>query len=332
MPGFLPPHGHWEEFITGLALPALSRLVARGKALSTPADHYEAWLCQRFSVSRQNDWPLAPVTLTTDGGNAENAYWLRADPVHLQANRDQLIMADCGIFNISEDEAISLTDTLNNHFRSDGFIFYPLQPTRWYLRFPSPIDLHCTSRRETAGKNIDLLLPTGNDAQRFRSLLNEAQMLLFAHPLNEARENAGQVPINSVWFWGGGQAPRIERPAIVTLWAKENVARSLASLASIPIANPTADALLAQKNAQGEHLIVLDELEVPRQYDDVYNWQQALIQLEQNWFLPLLKALQTGRIKQLTLTGFGDDRSVEIKITRTNLWKFWRNSRRLTDI
>jgi hypothetical protein len=333
IPGLLAPSGQTEEFLAGLDAAALSRLLSKGRIVSIPTDNYEAWMCQRYTVNKQDNWPLAPITLATDGGDPGDAYWLRADPVHLKVNRDQLILVDSSAFDISEAEAAAFTEALNKHFSTDGFVFHPLQPTRWYLRQPSPVELHCASLREATGRNINTLLPTGSDARRFHSLFNEAQMLLFAHPMNETRETAGQLPINSVWFWGGGKMPTIKRPPITGLWATDHLARGLARLASVPTADLPANghSWLAQATKGKENLIVLDELEPAQQYGDVHGWQQTLIKLEQNWFVPILDALRAGRIAALTITGFGDDQAIEIKVMKSDLWKFWRGARQLAN-
>jgi len=77
-------------------------------------------------------------------------------------------------------------------------------PDRWYLRLDSLPDISTLPLSQVAGRNVHGLLPGGKDAARWHQLFNEIQMLLFAHPLNEARETRGALPINSLWFWGGG--------------------------------------------------------------------------------------------------------------------------------
>ncbi len=71
------------------------------------------------------------------------------------------------------------------------------------------LDLATTPLSVAIGRDIEPLMPQGDDALRFRSLLNELQMLLFEHPVNQAREARGELPINSLWLWGGGH----KRPA-----------------------------------------------------------------------------------------------------------------------
>jgi hypothetical protein len=41
----------------------------------------------------------------------------------------------------------------------------------------------------------------------WRHAINEAQMVLHAHPVNQARQAAGQPVVNSLWPWGGGRLP-----------------------------------------------------------------------------------------------------------------------------
>ena len=316
-----------------MSAPALERIHSNGDVRSSAAEGFEEWICRRLGIEKQNNWPLAPITAIADGENTGDAYWLRADPVHLRVNRDQLVLADSTAFEITEAEAAGFTEALNKHFATDGLIFQAPHPTRWYIRHESPLDLHCTSLSDAIGKNIDRLLPTGSEARRFCSLFNEAQMLLFAHPLNEAREKNGQLPINSVWFWGGGTMPTVEKTNIAGIWTNNHLARSLALAASIPAAGlPTNAGSWLNGNPVGECWIVLDQLQTPIRYGDAFGWSQALTELDQAWFAPLTKMLQAGQISNLTVTGFGDEKYVEITITRSDLWKFWRRSRRLIDL
>ena len=125
-----------------LRLPALETLLARGTQQSSSETGMEAWLCHAFNINQQQDWPIAPITLVADGGDAGEEYWLRADPVHLRINRAQVILADSGTFAISQSEAEQLTDSLNRHFSADGILIYPLRPDRWYLKLAQTPVMH----------------------------------------------------------------------------------------------------------------------------------------------------------------------------------------------
>jgi len=77
-------------------------------------------------------------------------------------------------------------------------------PERWYLVHESLRDLPTASLDRVIGRSLDPWLPQGPQARRLRRLQNEVQMQLFEHPLNEAREAQGQLPLNSFWLSGCG--------------------------------------------------------------------------------------------------------------------------------
>jgi len=280
---------------------------------------------------------VGPITLTADGAEkvkTENDYWLRADPVHLRIERGQIMLADSRIFQISPEEAQEFTGLLNRHFAEsvgNNLAFLPLQPDRWYLRLAATPALQTHPLSEVAGKNINNFLPSGADSMAWHSVGNEIQMLLHEHPLNQAREARGELPINSVWLWGGGIMPQAVKNVYAKVWSNDVLARALALASSVNFSElpPNATTWL-QSAGSGNHLVVLDNLSGKAQYGDVYGWRESLKELEQNWFVPLLAGLKQGRINQLTITTMGEHDTRNFTVTRSDLWKFWRAARPLS--
>jgi hypothetical protein len=332
IPNLIPPTSADDPALRGLSLPALETLLARGREQNPTGGGMEAWLCRAFNVTQQHDWPVAPLTLLADGGEPREHYWLRADPVHLQLMRDRIILADSASFALPRDEAEQLADALNRHFHSDGMIFYPVLPQRWYLRLAAPADMRTHSLAETAGKHIDAYLPSGPDGMRWHTLSNEIQMLLHNHPVNEAREARGEMPVNSVWLWGGGTLPASVASPFSGVWADEPLARGLARAAKAPCnALPTsAAAWLASAGNGGEHLIVLDGLRGAAQYGDMRGWREGVECLERDWFAPLADMLKKGQVAQLSIAAVDGERCREFTVERNELWKFWRGKKPLT--
>lgn len=326
VPDLILPGEYSSEACAGLSLPALETFLGKGDTRSAPAEGYEAWLCEVHGIQKQQDWPLAPVTQMADGGIVGDDYWLRADPVHLRVDRDRLVLADSSAFELSQAEANELTGTLNAHFIADGVVFYPFRPDRWYVRQALPPKLQTTSLCDAVGKNIDTLLPRGVDGRRFVGMCNEVQMLLSSHPLNEAREAAGDLAVNSVWFWGGGKLPDAVRQPFSQVWASEHVAYSLGLASGAPTsALPESGiAWLALPACAGEGAVVLGQLRTAAKYGDTYRWREILMQLEHGWFVPLLAALRPKRLERLTITAFGAGRRHSATIRPGDLWKFWR--------
>src|SRR5258706_13910697 len=89
MPALFWPHADADP--DAPVVPALRTLIGRGDAGESRCDDEHAWLCERFGVQRQADWPVAPIALFGTGMPPGGGFSLRADPVHLQVNSDPLI-------------------------------------------------------------------------------------------------------------------------------------------------------------------------------------------------------------------------------------------------
>jgi len=323
VPYLFPSARLLETAAQDLHLPALQALLARCTSRSCPAGGVEAALCEALGISRQQDWPLAPITLAADGGAAGDAYWLRADPVHLRVMRDRIVLADADALSLSGQEADALATAIGQHFGAD-LSPLPLHPQRWYLRFPHAPRLATTPLSVAAGRDIDPLLPQGDDAPRFRAELNELQMLLHEHPVNQARETRGELPVNSLWLWGGGRLP-VACATPVPLYAENAEAQAVGAFC-----NARGQRLHAHLDArlfESEGIILLDALTLAGQTGDAYGWREALRELEQDWFVPLLGTLRKIDAQGLRLMDPVSGKALHLH--PRDAWKFWRRPRSL---
>jgi len=324
---YLFPSGRLNETAChNVRVPALETLLGRGRLVSCPAEGMEAALCQAFGILRQQDWPLAPITLEAEGQHAENAYWLRADPVHLSVMRDRIVLADSCALNLSQNEAEALTASIGQHF-GDSLQPLPLSPQRWYVKRLQPPHLTTTVLSMATGCDIDPIQPQGKDAQQFRTLLNELQMLLFTHPVNQARESRGALPVNSLWLWGGGIKP-VSPHAAGTLYASHHTAHALATYCSVRVRPPPSS--WAEPPHENPDWIVLDELASAGQCGDAYGWREALNSLEANWFAPLLRTL--GQLGPTGLQLVDPIHGKALKVSRADIWRIWRRPKKLASI
>jgi hypothetical protein len=310
-----------------LCLERLERLLSRGRWQPAAPVSPEVWLCRAFAVACQQDWPIAPLTLTLDGGLPGEAYWLRADPIHLQLERDRVRLVDSTVFEVSPTEAIALTDTLNRHFAEEGLAFHPMRPDRWYLRLPAVPRLKTRLITEVIGRDVDAFHPTGEDALRWQRRLTEIQMMLHEHPVNLRREAQGHPPINSVWLWGGGQQVPVPRPAFGAVYARDILSLALARAAGVPgrMLPASAREFLADAQEEGEVLVVLDRLRGAAQYRDVEGWRAGLVALEADWFAPLEAALSAKRLEGLVVIPVPAPAQVQARAS--DLRRFWRRRR-----
>ena len=330
VPGLNWPSGVEDNPQPRPALASLDTLLAKGRMQATPAQSMEEWLCRRFRVLRQSDWPVAPLSLLAEGVAPEEHFWIRADPVHLVVDRDRLVLTDAHAFSISVDEATALTRTLNDALSAEGLTLLAPSAERWYLRLSQAPGIVTCPLAEARGSSVGASLPKGEESKRWRVLSNEMQMLLHEHPINEQREARGAAPINSVWFWGAGRLPEQCSNPYAGIWADCVLAQGLVRASSGEAQPLPADApAWLRSTAPGTvTLLVLDHLRAAAHYRDSATWSAQLERLEQEWFAPLLAALRTKQLERIHLHSVDGSDCGTTSVSRRDLWKFWRSSRR----
>lgn len=298
------------------AVPALERLLARATAATAPPADLAAWLAARFALTPRD--ALAPVLAAADGLSANDGGWLLAEPVHLEADRDSLVLSTADSLAIAASEAAALVDALNAHFAQDGLRFHLGAPGRWYAQCaPGEIPMTFAPAEARRGRMIERM-PQSSGALNWRAMQNEIQMLLFAHPVNQAREERRQPTINGVWFWGGGAMPTLAHPRYDALAAEDPLARALAKRAGIDPVTPAHAAIAG-------HDRVLAVLDGPLRHADAGDfpgWSAELERLDREWFAPLLA---DRRLESLALHVADGERARVFTLTRTQRrWRFWR--------
>ena len=306
-------------------------LLAKGRHTATAKQTPESWLCKQYQLDDEgNEGAAGAFSLLGDGMPPADGCWLRADPVHLRVDRDALILADSSVFSLTATEAGALTNSLNRHF-APRLQLQAVHPERWYARLDSPSDTRWTPLGEARGKPISGHLPAGEAAMRWHALMNEAQMLLHEHPVNEAREARGELPVNSIWFWGGGKAQDLPHRPFAHVLSSDPLARGLAAAsgASATALPESAASWLRTTPDSGTTLIVLDSLRPSFAYGELSGWAGRAAALERDWLAPLVTALRAGRIGMITTHLIGDGMSIDVETTRMDLRRFWRRRKPL---
>jgi hypothetical protein len=327
VPALLPQSAEIRAALAGLRLPSLELLLARGRRSSDEAVSLETWLVETFEGDPDRDPPAGALTLAASGAATGDAEWMRADPAHLRLNRDQLVLVPGAAFQIQLAEAEALVETLNRHFAGQ-LTFYPVHADRWCVRVEEGVasDVRTETPLEVAGKDINRHLPTGTGATRWHALLNEMQMVLHEHAVNEAREARGEPAINSVWLWGAGRMPAEAAAQFQSVTAEDALALGFAKAANLRhrLLPGTADEWLGRLPEDGRHLAILDALRMPAALGDPDAWRSRLMELERAWFTPLLAALKGGRIGMVTVLVPDAEYLRAFESTRHDLRHFWR--------
>ena len=320
------PKDFAAEVCAELNLPALEKLLGHGHSEILEPMPLENLLCEMFGVPCQPDVPIAPISAAFDGLGAGR--WLRADPVHLRLQRDQMLLLSNP--EIGAEEATQISASLNEHFAGQGMEIFAPHPQRWYVRLESLPCIRTTPLSQIIGGDVRHALPTGEDAPRWHKVFNEIQMLLFAHPLNEAREARGALTINSVWLWGNGHVALPLQKAYGKVSSDDVLVEMFATAAGVSFSVWDGQWRDTENNAKdGEQLLVWTGLRSALHSGDLAAWRTALQDFENGYAQPLWQALRTGKIARLQIDVLGNENIQRVQLTRSDTWAFWRRAKRL---
>ena len=286
MPTLIPhakPLGpHCQQALADLQLPNLSallRLLTAGVRQTGEEDTlsplHELLQAQALGLQQQDGllpWAalqahaLYPSATREEGAQADTA-WAWLTPCHWQVNADHVRMADPADTHISPEESQQVMQAMQDFLAEDGIRLHDQHGGTWLAESRVFKDLPTASLERAAGGAVDHWLPRQAQARLLRRLQNEMQMLLYSHPVNNARAMRGLLPINSFWVSGTGSLP--------------------------------ADFSLVQDGTT----TVLQTLREPNRRDDAAAWLRAWRALDGGPLLHLLEQARTGIAVELTLCG-----------------------------
>ena len=133
--------------------------------------------------------------------------WLR--PVHLQLGMDAIQLLPPEALQLEEAASEALLAACAPLLAEDGVAARHAAPGLWLAQGEPLRGVVTLSPEHAAGRRLSRAeLVQADDPARQRLLArlqSELEMLLAAHPVNQAREAARQLPVNAVWISGAGE-------------------------------------------------------------------------------------------------------------------------------
>ena len=258
-----------------LPLPNLTQLLARlslahddaGDAYTLSPPHERALAAAAGWNGADGCLPFAAQAAAGDGIAVGELAWGLVTPVHWHVGRDHVTLVDPAALNLTEAESRAAFDAARALFETEGFRFEWGSVSRWYAAHESLAGLPCASLDRVIGRNVALWMQPGanpNPATRLiRRLQSEVQLLLYPHPLNDDREQRGELTLNSFWLSGCGRF------------------------------QPT----------RGDMVLVNDALRAPLFAEDWVEWAQTWRALDAGDVAEALQTARAGRPVALTLCG-----------------------------
>jgi len=184
-----------------------------------------------------------------------------------------------------------------------------------YLSAKSPIATARVPTYVVDGKKPIDFLPSGDDSARYRNLLSEIEMALHEQEVNLNREASGQLPINSLWLWGGGTAPEQTTRPQPPLFSDDPVLTGYWYSAT-GVAEPWLGDIASCIEGSGAGFVA----ETPEFDDSPALLESCLGELRQ--------ALRSGRLSSLTLL-FRD--GLRAHVRKSHSLRIWRRNFHLLD-
>ncbi|MEN9888915.1 MAG: hypothetical protein RL559_952 [Pseudomonadota bacterium] len=196
--------------LDALALPHLQRLLAdmpisarlhepEGES-PHPLMPHEQVEAQARGWPRNGPWPWAALATAEPDSGAQA--WIT--PCHWQVGMDQVVMRDPHELQLSDAESQALLQAIQPYMQDDGLQVRWHDALHWHAQGPLLGGLAPASLARVSGQNVRPWVMDGSLPAALRRLQSELQMLLYHHPVNEAREARGQATVNAFWVHGAG--------------------------------------------------------------------------------------------------------------------------------
>lgn len=125
-------------------------------------------------------------------------------PCHWQIGIGQVIMADPDHLHLTDTESQHLLMAMQPFLQEDGLQVTWHSALRWHVQGALLTGLCTASLDRVIGQNVKLWMPEQAAARPLQRLQSEMQMLLYNHPVNDAREARKQHTVNAFWLHGAG--------------------------------------------------------------------------------------------------------------------------------
>lgn len=314
---------HQSEYISNTT--ALERYLRFSSSKYVGRHRFIDTLFRLFGFAElQNDHPVAAVTRLIDNADDLDGVWMRADPVHLSAERDAVVLLDTTSFSLSRRESLIFAAELQALFAKRHIKLESPTNHRWYLKLQRLPDITTVPIHEVAGRDIREYMPVGKDKILWDQLANDIQMSLYHSELNKERQQRGNFPVNGLWMWGPGSLPKAPGCIWSNVFGDEITTYGLSVLTDSAYLDlpDSMQEVVAQTNDHARVLVVISFGMQHIQYGNAEGWRDFIHYIENEWFSHVDELFRQKAFSELNLLT-GQQKFV---FTRFSPMKLWRRS------
>lgn len=301
-------------------LPALNRILRLASPRPNPAFSVDAILRRALALDESAlGLPLAQAFAPPT--QAQLSRLLLFQAVHLRPDLHSAIVVPIQHSREDLNDIDNIINDLKNIFKVDcditaidkGLFLMDLKA------FDAPP--HYPHILSVLGKIANPYIEQSRQHLGWYKLLNEMQMFLHQHEVNQDRERRGLLPINSLWFWGGGERPEIINNSLAW-YCDDSVLNRFA--ASMDLTIERLDNLLNLHPSDDAVVIDLRLLEFLKT-GTTNELDQLLLDVDNRLLQPLLRVVERDRKNLCLRAGYEFD----LELAPGAKLKFWRRPRTL---
>lgn len=311
------------------ALPGLAEAARFGQK-GTVAGGWRTWLprwMDRDDLARAA--PAAVAAAASPRAFSAGSVWI-ATPIHLIAGLTNLHLDYRGLLRLPAQDLASLAQDFTNTFGSEDFSLEVLEPGQFLLHSSRSLSATATEPSRVLAHQLEASLPDGPDAPILKRLGAELEMWLHSHPVNEERARRGELPVSTLWPWGGGAALQLP---------ESTVPHPAGTPPTHPLAFGSDPYLIGLS-----HLTALQLRALPERLPDPTDWThaqravlvteitallhanpgwtmfEALAHIDRCFIMPAIEALRAGAVSSVLVIA----NDIGLRVGRRDRLRFWR--------
>ena len=264
--------------------------------------------------------PMAQAFAASEGAEAERLLLCQA--IHLRPDMHSAVVVPINVDQENLHDINIIINDLRDLFKVDcdidavdnGLFLLHLKQFEAPTYYPHILSV--------LGKTANPFIEQSRQNLPWYKLLNEIQMFMHQHEVNQRRIQRGLVPINSLWFWGGGH--RLPTPDSNLAWFCDDplLNRFARSLGLAPQSCTEIDTIVNPADTLVTDLRLLELLKTER----TVPLDQLLLDIDHRLLKPLLAMVHKGRTQLVLRAGYEFD----FVLHPSALMKFWRPQKNLS--
>lgn len=312
---------------------------------------WRVWLARW--LGRADLASVPPASIAAAGLEpASGTVWF-ATPVHLIASLTSLHLDRRSVLHLSTGDLATLAEDFHHTFAVSRLRLTPTDSGVFLMSGPDAISAVTTEPARALVRELEASLPSGPKASALKRLGAELEMWLHHHPVNEARSRRGELPVSTLWLWGGGDVLGTPRPQDVARGGSaagisQSTSLSVAGCSEVTGHHPSPDLAFGSEPfliglwqlhgakrhplpdslsnlsgyTQAQRIAVVTEVTPLLHANPHWTAFNALADLDRRFVVPALSELHGGTLSSVVLIA----NDTVLRVQRHDRLKFWRRA------